>query len=140
MHPVQRDCDSNDPKKFAAWCWAAGIPDPSPARPQAIPLIHPILTEGVSQMLWDFGFRHHPELQKRWIEGCAGLGTLAQIVDKKPVDDPVESICEEFLAEKNPQLLEAVRKAPKEEREKLIRDLEKNFAVLEDLLKRIKEV
>jgi hypothetical protein len=31
-------------------------------------LIGPMLVEGVSEMLWDFGFRHHAELQTTSIE------------------------------------------------------------------------
>lgn len=138
MHPLQKDCPMDDPKKFAAWCWAGGIPDPSPVRPMPIPLISPQLTEGVSQMLWDFGFRHHPDKQSKWIAGGAGLGMIADLVDAAPAKDPVVDLAEQFLSAENPQLLEAIQKAPPEKREELIRDLEKNFSVLGELLKRLK--
>lgn len=140
MHPLQRDCPADDPKKFAAWCWASGIPDPSPVRPQPIPLISPQLVEGVSEMLWEFGYRWHEDKQTKWIEGGAGLGTMAHIVEKKPLKDPLEDMAEEFLAKENPQLLEAIQKAPKEERERLIADLEKNFEVLQTLIKKMKGI
>jgi hypothetical protein len=95
--------------------------------------------EGISEMLWEFGFRHHSDLQKRWVEGTAGLGTIATLADKPPESDPILDLAEEFLSQENPQLLEAIKKAPKEKREEMIRDLEKNFAVLEQVLRRLKD-
>lgn len=91
-------------------------------------------------MLWDFGYRHHPELQTKWIDGAAGLATIANIVDEKPQRDAFERMAEEFLADTNPKVLEALRKAPKEERARLTADLEKNYAALGELLKRLKDI
>jgi len=108
-HPQQGDCDPNNPQQFASWCWAAGIPDPSPNRPMPIPLISPMITESVSQMLWDFGFRHHPEFQTKWISGVAGLGTLADMVDEKPLVNTRTQLALKFLEETNPELYERVR-------------------------------
>lgn len=138
MHKLQKDCDPENPKEFAAWCWAAGIPDPSPVRPQPIPLIAPMLTEGVSEMLWHFGFRHHPDLQTRWIKGMAGLASVAEVTDKKPEADPFDAAAEEFLSSTNPKLLEAIRKAPQEERAELLKKLEKNFSELSKLIEILK--
>lgn len=139
MHPFQRDCPRDDPKKFAAWAWAAGIPDPGVNRPEPIPLISPPLVEGVSKMLWDFGFRHHAELQTQWIEGAAGLGTIAQIVDKEPQDHPMDALAERFLADEDPRLLEAIRKAPPEEKAKLLAELEKNLKGVQAMIEKLKE-
>lgn len=138
VHPLQRDCPRDNPKKFAAWCWAAGIPDPSPVRPHPIPLIMPQLVEGLSEMLWDFGFRHHPTKQTKWIEGTAGLGMIAKLADKAPKVDPIEVLAEEFLAVENPKLLEFIKKAPPEQRVQLVKDLEKNFEVIQSLMHQLK--
>ena len=105
-----------------------------------IPLIAPQLAGEVSKMLWDFGFRHHPNLQTKWINGAAGLGGVADMVDEKPPVDPVEEMAEEFLKANNPKLLEAVRKAPAEQKAKLLADLEENYKVIGDLVTALKNV
>lgn len=138
MHPIQSECDSNNPKQHAAWCWAAGIPDPSPARPMPIPLIGPMLVEGISEMLWDFGFRHHPDLQTKWIQGNAGLGTIANLTAEQPKDDFSKS-AEEFLSANNPELLEMVRNASDEDKQKLMEKLEQNFEQIGNLMNLLKE-
>ncbi len=97
-----------------------------------------MLVEGVSQMLWDFGFRHHPDKQTQWIDGAAGLATMARISRKKPEVDPFDSMAEEFLSANNPKLLETIRKAPPGEREALLKRLEKNFSTLETLIQALK--
>lgn len=89
-------------------------------------------------MLWDFGFRHHPEKQTKWISGTAGLGMVAEIVDKEPETNPVEDLFEDFLEKENPKLLEAIRTAPAEQKEKILKDLEKQFAVLGSMLEKLK--
>lgn len=98
-----------------------------------------MLVEGVSQMLWDFGFRHHPTKQTRWVEGVAGIGTMGKVVDKKPQSDPIVDILEGFLSAENPQLLEAIRKCPEEERGQFLGELEKNYAALGELLQKLKD-
>lgn len=138
MHPLQQDCDPNNPKQFAAWCWAAGIPDPSPARPTPIPLIAPMLVEELSQMLWDFGFRHHQDLQTKWIDGAAGLGTIAKLSENKPVD-PLAEQAEDFLSANNPELLEMIRNASEEDKKNLLEKLEKNFNEISGLMEMLKD-
>lgn len=103
-----------------------------------IPLITPQLVESVSEMLWNFGFRHHPELQTRWIEGMAGIATMARMVDQEPEEDPFEKMAEEFLGENNPKLLELIRKTPVEERDRLLRQLERNFDNLHGLIEALR--
>lgn len=139
MHPQQRDCNPQLPNEFAAWCWAGGIPDPSPVRPDPIPLIGPQLVGEVSKMLWEFGFRHHPEKQRRWIDGAAGLGMCAPVVKEPPEVNAVDRIAEDFLKQNNPKLLEAIKKAPPEEKAKLISELEGSFEAIKDLIEKLKE-
>lgn len=99
-----------------------------------IPLIAPQLVEGVSQMLWDFGFRHHPELQTKWIDGVAGIGVCAEMTDKSPVVPDFEQSSEEFLAVNNPEVLEAIKRASPEDKEVLRQRLNKNLGELQVLL------
>lgn len=103
-----------------------------------IPLIAPQLVEGISEMLWEFGFRHHPELQTRWIDGAAGLGMVARFSEKRPADD-FNDMAEEFLAANNPELLEAVRNSSPDEKKKLLKKLEKNFEEISGLISVLKE-
>jgi len=104
-----------------------------------IPLISPQLTAGVSRMLWDFGFRWHPELQNSWIDGVAGLGMVANLVDTKPEEVDLKSGGMDFLAENNPELLESIRNVKPEEREALVQKLEKSFGELQGLIEALKE-
>lgn len=140
MHPQQKDCDTNDPKKFAAWAFAAGLPDVGVRAGNYIPnLISPQLVEGVSEMLWHFGFRHIPSKQTKWIDGVGALGSVGQIVDKEPDVDPVTVLAEQFLAEEDPRLLEAIKKAPPEKKQELLKELEKNFKILQGLIETVKD-
>jgi hypothetical protein len=98
-----------------------------------------MLVEGVSEMLWDFGFRHHAELQTKWIEGVAGLGSIANLVGSPPKDNFPEQV-EEFLSETNPQLLDAIRNAGPEEKEVLLKKLEGSMDEIRNLIDALKEV
>jgi hypothetical protein len=104
-----------------------------------IPLISPQLTAGVSKMLWDFGFRHHPELQNVWVDGVAGLGTVANLVDTKPEEVDFKDSALEFLQATNPGLMETIRNADPKERQALIKDLEKSFGELQGIIDALKE-
>lgn len=134
MHLMQRDADMDNPEQFAAWCWAGGIPDPSPVRPDPIPIIAPQLTAGISQQLWDFGFRHHSDLQTKWIEGGAGLGGCAPIVDEPPKASSFEDLVRQFLAERDPKMLEAILSSPEEEKDRVVKVLGNKFAALAEML------
>ena len=98
-----------------------------------------MLTEGLSELLWDFGFRHHAELQTKWIEGVAGLGSIANLVDSPPKDDFVNS-AEEFLADTKPELLDAIRNANPQEREALLKKLEGSLGEIQGLIETLKGV
>lgn len=135
MHPRQENCDTNAKKQMAAWCWAAGVQDPRDASHVRIPLVLPQLCEGISEMLWDFGFRHHPELQKKWIDGVGAMGVVAAIVKEPPAGDILETAGKEFLLESNPELAERIKNASPEEKENLLKELEKNFRELQRLMK-----
>lgn len=98
-----------------------------------------MLVEGVSQMMWDFGFRHHPDLQTKWIEGVAGLGGLANLSENPPPPDKFTGDAEDFLSANNPELLESIRKATPEDRQRLLADLQKNFREIQGLIDVLKE-
>jgi hypothetical protein len=139
MHPIQSECDPNSPEQHAAWCWAAGIPDPSPSRPMPIPLISPQLTAGVSKMLWDFGFRFHPELQTVWVDGVAGLGMVAGLTENRPAEVDLDAAASELLAATNPELMEMIKNAGPDERQALVAKLEKSFGQIQELIDALKE-
>ncbi|MFM8798901.1 MAG: hypothetical protein ACKODT_08085 [Fluviibacter sp.] len=141
MHPLQRDCDPNNPAQHAAWCWAAGIPDPSPVRPVPIPLIGPMLVESVSRLLWDFGFRWHADLQTKWIEGSAGLGTVAKLSDDKPAEsgEDLMTAAWDFLMENNPELLASINNSDDSGKKELLSKLEKNFKDLQSLISTLRK-
>jgi hypothetical protein len=104
-----------------------------------IPLISPQLTAGVSKMLWDFGFRHHPELQNLWVEGMAGLGMVAGLTDTRPVEVDMDVAAADFLTASNPELMEMIKNASPDEREALAKKLEKSFEQLQGLIETLKE-
>lgn len=62
----------DDPEEFAAWAFAAGIPDPRGEQFPNQPLIPAPCFGRVSKMLWDLGFRHHADLQTQWVAENAG--------------------------------------------------------------------
>lgn len=108
VHPA----DPNHPKGMA-WAVAAGFPDP---RPGGHPNLQLVLVQGwepFSEQLWDFGFRWHPELQKKWVVGGGQFG-VGEITDKQPetVQD-IYSGAEEVLdmiAEKEPAFVAEIRR------------------------------
>mgnify|MGYP001120549074 FL=1 len=136
MHPLQQDCDPNDPEEFAAWCWAAGCPDPRPAATMPVPIATPQLCRSLSRMLWDFGFRHHPELQTKWIEGAAGLIGFARIVDHPP-EDFWKKYGQEFLEQVDPRLAEIVKNGSPADQERLAKELVGKWRTLKELAKQL---
>lgn len=59
----QADADMTDPRQHFAWALAFF---PSPNQAMGDVPIHPTVRPLFSQMLWDLGYRHHPELQTKW--------------------------------------------------------------------------
>lgn len=90
---TQDECDPEKPTEFAAWAFAGGVPDPRDSGTDKKfpnqPLIPPQCFGVLSQMLWDFGFRHHPEEQTRWIKAGTGPTRNFEVWDtvtEKPID------------------------------------------------------
>lgn len=69
---VQSECDMENPEQFAAWAFAAGVPDPRGERYAYQPLIPGKCHAVFSRLLWDLGFRHHAELQTKWVGERSG--------------------------------------------------------------------
>lgn len=72
MPKRQADSDMNNPQEFAAWAFAAGVPNPRGKHLGFQTLIPAPCFPLLSEMLWNFGFRHHPELQTEWIPEYRG--------------------------------------------------------------------
>ncbi|OMC55449.1 hypothetical protein A5747_13315 [Mycobacterium sp. IS-836] len=116
-----------NPEQFAAWAFAAGVPDPRgktlPGKFPNQPMINPNCFAAFSQMLWDLGFRHHEELQTKWVKPGTGPYSNFQtwdLVDAKPVMEQI--LVEEFpeIAKKLTQVTpENHRQAVKEQTEAL---------------------
>lgn len=68
----QNDCDMENPEQFAAWAFAAGVPDPRGEQYPHQPLIPAKCFAGLSKMLWDFGFRWHEDKQTKWVAPRSG--------------------------------------------------------------------
>jgi hypothetical protein len=112
----------DDPQEFAAWAFAAGVPDPRGEQFGHQPLIPAPCFPAVSQMLWDFGFRHHADLQTQWVPDYLGpdrnhvaLGVTA--------DDPramMEHVAE-MLVDQFPEVAERVASMTPENRDEVIR-------------------
>lgn len=63
--PVQQAAaDMTDPRQHFAWALAFF---PSPNQQMGDVPIHPTVRPGMSQMLWDLGYRHHADLQTKWL-------------------------------------------------------------------------
>ncbi|WP_124712912.1 phage gene 29 protein family protein [Mycolicibacterium nivoides] len=98
----QNDCDMENPEQFAAWAFAAGVPDPRGERYPNQPLIPAKCFGGLSQMLWDFGFRWHEDKQTKWVSPRTGPTRNFEAwgtTDIKPediLDDVAQMAVEEF--------------------------------------------
>lgn len=60
---TQNSADMEDPRQHFAWAFPS-FPAPNPQMGD-VP-VHPMVRPELSQRWWDMGFRHHPELQKKW--------------------------------------------------------------------------
>lgn len=72
MPKSQFDSDMENPEEFAAWAFAAGIPDPRGPEWGHQPLVPAPCFPALSRMLWDMGFRHHADLQTKWVADFSG--------------------------------------------------------------------
>lgn len=91
----------DNPEQFAAWAFAAGVPHPRseeiPGKFPNQPLINQNCFPSLSKQMWQFGFRHHPELQEKWVKPATGQlrnFTTWDVVDAMPT--VAEMLVEEF--------------------------------------------
>lgn len=101
MPKKQSESNMDDPEEFAAWAFAAGIPDPRGEQFPNQPLIPAPCFKRVSRMLWDLGFRHHADLQTKWVAAYAGpdRNLVALGLSDSPeslVDTAVEMLADQF--------------------------------------------
>lgn len=122
MPKKQKDSDMDDPKEFAAWAFSAGIPDPRYKGLTFNTLIPAPCFPAISQMLWDFGFRHHPELQTRWVTDYSGADRNLLplgVTDVNP--DNVMEHAAEMVADQFPDVAERIRQMNPENRDEMVR-------------------
>lgn len=89
MPKAQRNSNMDDPKEHFAWAFAAGVPNPRGKHLGFQTLIPAPCFPLISEMLWNFGFRHHPELQTEWVPEYAGADrnfVALGVTDVEPAD------------------------------------------------------
>lgn len=123
MPKRQFDSNMDDPKEFAAWAFAAGVPDPRYKGLTFQTLIPAPCFPAISQMLWDFGFRHHAELQTKWVPEYSGgdrnLVALG-VTDVNPSN--VVELAAEMVADQFPDVAERISQMNSENRDEVIRE------------------
>lgn len=122
MPKKQSESNMDDPQEFAAWAFVAGIPDPRGERFGHQPLVPAPCFPALSQMLWELGFRHHADLQTKWVPEYLGpdrnhvaLGLTA--------DDPETAMraAAEMLVDQFPDVAERVASMTPENRDEVVR-------------------
>lgn len=64
LAPITQDnADMNDPRQHVAWALTS-FPSPNPEM-GSVPIPPPVPMD-LSELLFDLGFRHNPELQRKW--------------------------------------------------------------------------
>lgn len=123
MPKRQCDSDMSNPKEFAAWAFAAGIPDPRYNNTTYQSVLPAAVFPAISQMLWDFGFRHHPEFQTKWVPEYAGADrnfVALGVTDMEP-DDLIEKAAE-MVVDQFPEVADRLRRMNSENQEEVIRE------------------
>lgn len=123
MAKRQDQCDMENPEEMAAWCFAAGIPDPRGQQYGYQPLIPAPCFPSVSQMLWDFGFRHHADLQTKWVPEFGGPDrnfVALGVTDVKP--ENVVPLAAEMLVDQFPEVADRLRRVTVENRDEVARE------------------
>lgn len=123
MPKRQNNSDMENPQEFAAWAFSAGIPDPRYNNVTFQTLIPAPCFAAISQMLWDFGFRHHPELQTKWIPEYAGADrnlVALGVTDVQP--EEVIPLAAEMLVDQFPEVADRIRQMNPENREEMIKE------------------
>lgn len=126
----QAAADMTDPRQHFAWA----LPFfPSPNQQMGDVPVHPTVRPGTSQMLWDLGFRHQPELQTKWFlpgdHPEAGYLNVPHLVDAEEYEqymavhaDPEadnekwRATAEALLGKLDPKLVERINRMTPEER------------------------
>jgi hypothetical protein len=128
---TQANADMSDPRQHHAWALGSF---PAPNRQMGDVALHPLVVAEFSERLTDFGFRHHPELQTKWLipgdHPEAGYLNVPKIVDREEYEawlatqsDPaaaeqsMRAKAEEVLGKVNPRLLERINSMTDEERQ-----------------------
>jgi hypothetical protein len=111
--PGVHDPDPEHPLGMA-WWFAAGVCDPRPGGypKQLYPNQQWCLKqswEPTSQLMWDLGFRWHPELATRWLQGGGQFG-LAEIVDKQPEEPDMDELIEQFAEDQFEQMKQEIER------------------------------
>lgn len=94
--------------------------------------MNPGVFAGVSQMLWDFGFRHHSELQTQWVKPTKGTYSNFQcwdIVDVKP-------LMEEMVVEEFPELAQKLSRVTPENHKEMVKE---QTELLREVFQRLQE-
>lgn len=136
MPKRQSDSDMENPREFAAWAFAAGIPDPRGKHQGYQSIIPAPCFPMISQMLWDFGFRHDPALQKKWVPEYAGgdrnmvpLG----VTDASPED--VLARATEMVVDQFPEVADRIASMTAENRDEMLRAQAKDLLASVDRLR-----
>lgn len=126
----QEQADMSDPRQHFAWALQF-FPSPNPQMGE-VP-IQPAVRGPLSQMLWDLGFRHNPELQTKWfVPGDhpeAGWMNVSSLVDAEEYrqhqavhDDPEaendkwRQTAEAMLGKLDPKLVDRIKNMSPDER------------------------
>lgn len=122
MPKRQSESNMDDPKEFAAWAFAAGIPDPRYKSLTFQPLIPAPCFPTISEMLWDLGFRHHPDLQTKWVpEYSGGDRNLLPLGLTDVGPENVVPLAAEMVADQFPEVAERIRQMNPENRDEAIK-------------------
>lgn len=121
MPKKQSDSNMDDPKEHFAWAFAAGVPDPRYNNLTFQSLIPAPCFAAISEMLWHFGFRHHPELQTKWVPEYAGAdrNLLALGVTDVSPENVVE-LAAEMVADQFPDVAARIASMTPENRDEVI--------------------
>jgi hypothetical protein len=123
MPKKQADSNMSDPQEFSAWAFAAGVPDPRGEQFGHQPLIPAPCFPAVSQMLWDFGFRHDASLQTKWVPDYVGpdRNHIALGVSE---NNPAEAmqLAAEMLVDQYPDIADKISEITPENRDAVMRE------------------
>ena len=118
MPKRQSQSNMDDPREFAAWAFAAGIPDQRGNGYQT--LIPAPCFPIISEMLWNFGFRHHADLQTKWVPEYVGpdRNLVALGLSDSPSD--LVSVATEMVVDQFPDVAARLAGMNAENRDELI--------------------